>query len=205
MTNGFNSKKHWEDIYSKKQLTEVSWYQPMPHTSLDLIAALNLNKDAPIIDIGGGDGFLLDNLLQLGYTNITVLDISANAIDRAKKRLGDQADNVHWIVSDITSFIPDSQYEVWHDRAVFHFLTTKNDIEQYKSALNTGLATSGHLIIGTFSEKGPLKCSGIPISQYAQNELIDCFHELNEVKTFNEDHHTPFDTIQHFTFGVFRR
>jgi 2-polyprenyl-3-methyl-5-hydroxy-6-metoxy-1,4-benzoquinol methylase len=205
MAAEFDRKNHWENIYSKKLLTEVSWYQPTPQTSLDLIAKLNLDKDASIIDIGGGDGYLVDHLLDLGYTDITVLDISVNAIERAKKRLGSRASEVKWIVSDITSFQPEKEYDVWHDRAVFHFLTSESDIKKYQTSLESGLASDGYLVIGTFSDNGPLKCSGIEISQYAQNELIACFNELTPIKTFNQDHPTPFDTIQNFTFGVFRR
>ena len=126
------NKKHWENIYATKGMQEVSWYQKSPQTSLNLISQLQLSKHASIIDIGAGDSFLVDELLKLGYTNISVLDISVNAIKRAKKRLGELAKNVKWIVTDITEFNPTEKYDLWHDRAVFHFLTQEKDINIYK-------------------------------------------------------------------------
>jgi len=184
----FNRKNHWETIYDTKALNEVSWYQPLPKTSLDFIESNALTKDAAIIDIGGGDSFLADHLLELGYTNITVLDISEKAINRAKKRLGDKAENVKWIVSDITLFNPTEKYAVWHDRAVFHFLTDTSDIEKYKQIAASAIADNGKMLIGTFSESGPKKCSGIEIKQYSANllqetfktdfKVIECFVQL---------------------------
>ena len=144
-------KEHWEKIYSEKELTEVSWYQPTPETSIQLIVE-NSSKDDAIIDIGAGDSFLVDNLLELGYTNISVLDISANAISRAKKRLGDKADLVTWIISDVTEFIPTTEYDLWHDRAAFHFLRDEVDVKCYKNAVNKGLSQNGNVIIGAFSD-----------------------------------------------------
>jgi SAM-dependent methyltransferase len=198
-------KSHWENIYNTKALTEVSWHQPTPQTSLDLIAKANHPKNASIIDIGGGDSFLVDHLLEAGYTDVTVLDISAKAIERAKERLGSKANLVKWIVSDITSFAPETTYDIWHDRAAFHFLNSLDDVVKYKDIIEKGTNEHSTVIIGAFSENGPLKCSGIEITQYSEDGFESTFEgvmELSEV--VNVDHKTPFDTIQNFNFGVFK-
>ncbi|MGE0562705.1 MAG: trans-aconitate 2-methyltransferase [Flavobacteriales bacterium] len=202
----FNKKQHWENIYQTKQLTEVSWYQPTPQTSLDFIQQFNLPPSAKIIDIGGGDSFLVDHLLKLGYTHITVLDISEAAINRAKSRLGNLSKNVTWIVSDITEFNPTEKYDIWHDRAAFHFLTNDTDIKNYLEVVDKGIATGGNLIIGTFSEQGPLKCSGIEIKQYSEDTLINRFKPTFEkLNCLTINHQTPFNTIQNFTFCTFKK
>ena len=199
-------KKHWENIYQTKQLNEVSWFQPVPQTSLNLISKYVKSKDAAIIDIGGGDSFLVDHLLELGYTNISVLDISEAAIERAKIRLGENANKVSWIVSDISKFEPTEKYDFWHDRAAFHFLTDKEDINRYISTVNKAITTNGILTIGTFSESGPKKCSGIEITQYTEESLANLFpNEFEKIESFYVDHPTPFDTVQNFVFGVFRK
>jgi 2-polyprenyl-3-methyl-5-hydroxy-6-metoxy-1,4-benzoquinol methylase len=202
----FNRKNHWESIYQTKQLNEVSWYQPVPQTSLDLISKYVKSYDAKIIDIGGGDSFLVDHLLQLGYTNISVLDISEAAIERAKIRLGENTNKVSWIVCDISKFEPTEKYDFWHDRAAFHFLTDKEDINRYISTVNKAITTNGILTIGTFSESGPKKCSGIEITQYTEESLANLFpNEFEKIESFYVDHSTPFDTVQNFVFGVFRK
>lgn len=201
----FDRKNHWETIYGSKSLSEVSWYQPVPETSLEFIQA-NAKKDDAIIDIGGGDSFLADHLLELGYTNISVLDISEKAIERAKARLGKKAENVKWIVSDITQFVPAETYNIWHDRAVFHFLTAPADIEKYTENAVLALSENGKMIIGTFSESGPNKCSGIEIKQYSANLLQDSFKaDFNSIECHFENHTTPFDTIQNFVFCSFEK
>jgi SAM-dependent methyltransferase len=197
-------KEHWENIYSTKAMTEVSWFQEVPETSLELIKRVAKNKDASIIDIGGGDGFLVDELIQLGYNNITVLDISENAINRAKARIGKLAEKVKWIVSDITEFVPTEKYDVWHDRAVFHFITQGEDINSYKELV--GSAISGYFILATFSDEGPNKCSGLEICKYSELDLQKQFEEaFNVVDSFKENHNTPFGTTQNFTFSVFQK
>jgi 2-polyprenyl-3-methyl-5-hydroxy-6-metoxy-1,4-benzoquinol methylase len=196
-------KSHWENIYSTKNLNEVSWYQPTPETSLDFIKKLNLNLDANIIDIGGGDSFLVDNLIQLGYINITVLDISEKAIERAKERLGNNAQNVKWIVLDINDFEPTETYDLWHDRAAFHFLTGLKEINHYTKIVTQHLNLNGYVILGTFSKKGPLKCSGISITQYNVEDLITTFRDLRLIESKAIEHATPFDTTQNFTFACF--
>lgn len=204
--NEFDRKSHWENIYNTKNLNEVSWYQPTPETSLEFITNGNLPLDAKIIDIGGGDSFLVDHLLELGYSNVSVLDISSKAIERAKQRLGEKASKVTWIVSDICEFQTVEKYDLWHDRAAFHFLTNDYDIQRYLEKVNQFISQNGLLVIGTFSETGPLKCSGIEIKQYSMDDLKNVFSEDFEcLNCFKTDHLTPFDTIQSFTFCLFRR
>ena len=197
-------KEHWENIYATKALHELSWFQKVPTTSLELIKKVAKNKQDAIIDIGGGDGFLVDNLLQLGYTDITVLDISKNAIDRAKDRLGKLAEKVKWIVADITKFVPKQEYVIWHDRAVFHFLTQKKEKENYRELVNS--AVSGYFILATFSDQGPNKCSGLEICNYT-NQDIQAFFYINfrMISSFNCNHPTPFGTYQNFIFLVLNK
>tara|TARA_Y100000385_G_scaffold182894_1_gene188935 strand:- start:607 stop:1227 length:621 start_codon:yes stop_codon:yes gene_type:complete len=197
-------KSHWDRIYDSKQMNEVSWFQESPSTSIDLIKSFNLDLNASIIDVGGGDGFLVDHLLMMGFKNITVLDISSSAINKAKKRLGNNSSLVEWIVSDISKFIPNKKYDLWHDRAAFHFLTESNEIKHYIRSTELHIKQNGNLIIGTFSENGPLKCSGIRITQYSQISLSELFNDMFKVKeSFQTDHKTPLNTIQNFTFCSF--
>lgn len=187
-------------------MNEVSWFQQEPTTSLTLIQKNTQSKDDAIIDIGGGDGFLVDNLLEMGYTNITILDISANAINKAKERLGINADKVKWIVSDITEFIPIEKYDIWHDRAVFHFLTQKKDIAYYKTIVNENISDNGHLILATFADDGPEKCSGLKVCRYSEKDMDNSFSIVFKVKeSFKYKHLTPFGTIQNFIFSVFSK
>ncbi len=202
----FDRKKHWENIYQTKQINEVSWFQPSPETSLDFIRQFNVPTTAKIIDIGGGDSFLVDHLLDLGYQDITVLDISEAALDRAKQRLGDRATRVKWIVADAATFKPTEKYDFWHDRATFHFLTQEQEISNYLDTAQKSIKQTGILVIGTFSEKGPKKCSGIEIKQYSETtmtERLKLFFE--KIKCITIDHKTPFDTIQNFVFCCFRK
>jgi len=202
----FDRKNHWENIYETKSLDEVSWYQPTPSTSLDFIKESNVPFSAKIIDIGGGDSYLVDHLLNLGYTDLTVVDISAKAIERAKKRLEDRANKVKWIVADASNFTPPEQYDLWHDRAAFHFLTKTDEIESYIISAAKGVKSNGVLIIGTFSEDGPLKCSGIDIKQYTEASMTDCFSDnFNKTNCLNYNHPTPFDTTQNFVFCSFMK
>lgn len=198
------NKKHWETVYETKSPEQVSWTQEIPKTSLDFIQSFDLHKTAKIIDVGGGDSKLVDFLLEQGFENISVLDISKAALERAKKRLGKNADKINWIESDILDFKPNENYDVWHDRAAFHFLVTKAQIENYISIAQNSV--SGYLAIGTFSENGPKKCSGLEIKQYSENELTKTVENgFEKLKCVNEDHKTPFDTIQNFTFCSFKR
>lgn len=199
-----NTKNHWETVYTIKKPNEVSWTQEIPKTSLDFIKSFNLPKSASIIDIGGGDSNLVDFLLAEGYTDITVLDISAASLERAKIRLGENSSKVTWIVSDITQFEPERKYQIWHDRATFHFLTSIDQIQEYLKIANT--AINGFLAIGTFSENGPTKCSNLNIQQYSETDLQAAFKEgFSKIRCIKEDHITPFETIQNFTFCSFRK
>ncbi len=197
------AKKHWETVYETKQPNEVSWTQEIPKTSLDFIHSFNCPKTAKIIDVGGGDSKLVDCLLDEGYQNITVLDISEKALERAQKRLGEKAKLVTWIASDIENFEPKEKYDIWHDRATFHFLTTKNQVTKY--LLIAKKAITGFLTIGTFSENGPKKCSGLEIKQYSENELQTVLNDgFQKIKCITENHITPFNTSQNFLFCSFK-
>ncbi|MBF2709887.1 class I SAM-dependent methyltransferase [Flavobacterium soyangense] len=199
-----NRKNHWETVYETKQPNEVSWTQENPKTSLDFIRETHLGKLAKIIDIGGGDSKLVDFLLEEGYENITVLDISEKALERAKKKLGKNAEKVNWIVSDVTEFKPETTYDIWHDRATFHFLTTEQQVKKYVEI--TKKFVGGFLVIGTFSDQGPKKCSGLDIKQYSEMELENQFsNNFKKLKCITEDHITPFETKQNFTFCVFKK
>ncbi len=201
-----DKKAHWENVFSTKTEKEVSWYQEYPKTSVDFITALQLPLDAKIIDIGGGDSYLMDALLDLGYTNLTLLDISAKAIERIKSRLGDNASKVTFIVSDILDFEPSERYDFWHDRACFHFLTQSDDVANYSKIVSQAVAHDGKLFIGTFSDEGPKKCSGLEITQYNMESLRLVFERDFELSgCFTEEHPTPFDTTQNFLFCGFNR
>ena len=199
-------KEHWDNIYQNKELKDVSWYQPTPTTSLDFLKEFNITTDKKIIDVGGGDSFLVDNLLNLGYKDITVLDISKDSLERAKKRLGENSDKVKWIVTDAATFKPSEKYDFWHDRAAFHFLTQDNEIENYINTIQQSITLNGILVIGTFSEQGPKKCSGIEVKQYSEKTMAKRLEKYFEkVKCIVVDHQTPFDTIQNFIFCSFKK
>ncbi len=202
----FDRKKHWENIYKTKELKDVSWFQPTPETSLNFFKQFSVPTTAKIIDIGGGDSFLVDNLLDLGYVDITVLDISEASLDRAKLRLGDRASKINWIVADAATFKPSEKYDFWHDRAAFHFLTQESEISNYLDTVQKSIKPTGILVIGTFSENGPKKCSGIEIKQYSETTMTDRLKMFFEkIQCINVDHKTPFDTIQNFVFCSFRK
>jgi len=204
--DNFDRKNHWENIYSTKDLKDVSWYQPTPTTSLEFLKQFNIGITAKIIDVGGGDSFLVDHLLNMGYQDITVLDISEASLNRAKQRLGNKAANVKWIVADAATFKSTEQYDFWHDRAAFHFLTQDNEIDNYINTIRQSLKTSGVLVIGTFSEQGPKKCSGIEIKQYSETTMTQRLQTFFEkIKCISVDHRTPFDTIQNFIFCSFKK
>lgn len=196
-------KNHWETVYRTKNPDELSWTQDVPKTSLELIQAINLDKSAKIIDVGGGDGKLVDFLLNEGFENITVLDISRKAIERAQSRLGDKARKVTWVECDITDFYPEERYDVWHDRAAFHFLTEEDQIQAYVNLAEK--AVLDYLILGTFSENGPKKCSGLDIKQYNEVQMAETFQNFTKISCRTLDHTTPFGTKQNFTFCSFKR
>ncbi|MDH7460255.1 class I SAM-dependent methyltransferase [Chitinophagaceae bacterium 26-R-25] len=199
-------KAHWENVYHTKRPDEVSWTQPIPETSLKTIRSWNIPKSAAIIDVGGGDSMLPDFLLNEGYENITVLDISAAAIDRVKERLGANADKINFVVSNILDFTPTEKFDVWHDRAAFHFLTDPNDIAKYVTITEKYIEPNGKMMIATFSTQGPLKCSGLTIHQYDPQTLAETFSiGFTPIDHHFENHRTPFNTEQNFLFASFKR
>ena len=197
---------HWQNVYNKKNENEVSWYQKSPKLSLEFVKSLNLSLDAEIIDIGAGESRLVDNLLEMGFVNLSVLDISSKSIEKTKKRLGLKSKLVNWIVSDINNFNPTKKYDLWHDRAAFHFLKDSVEIDNYVKLVKSSLHNQGDLIIATFSENGPLKCSGLEVSRYSENSISDLFNDDFElIKSQKSIHKTPFSTSQEFLFSKFKK
>jgi 2-polyprenyl-3-methyl-5-hydroxy-6-metoxy-1,4-benzoquinol methylase len=201
-----DKKNYWEDIFSKKEIDQVSWYQQTPQQSLDFVQQLALPKTASIIDIGGGDSLFVDHLLRMGFSNITVLDISEGAINKAKNRLGNNAAKVNWIVTDILDFKSDVKFDCWHDRAAFHFITKSREVKDYLSIAQQHIKPNGKLIIGTFSTGGPEKCSGLPVKQYNENLITVTLQKwFKKIRCITTDHVTPFRTIQNFIFCSFQK
>ncbi|PZU93207.1 MAG: SAM-dependent methyltransferase [Pseudanabaena sp.] len=200
----FEIKLHWQNVYQQKSPLEVSWYQKEPKLSLEMILSTEVAEDTAIIDVGGGTSVLVDYLLQSGYRDLTVLDISAIALAKSKQRLGKLADQIHWVETDVTRFKPPRQYSVWHDRAVFHFLTEQSDRNKYIDRLKSGLCKGGHLIIATFAIGGAQRCSGLEIVQYnaekIQLELGTDFALVNEK---SDIHITPSQQEQKFAYFHF--
>jgi len=193
---------HWEKIYAEKAPSEVSWYRPHLETSLSLIEQTASGRSASIIDVGGGESTLVDDLLSRGFENITVLDISQNAIDANRKRLGNAAERVHWLVADITKVELDpSAYDVWHDRAVFHFLTAASDRVAYVHQVAHAVKHGGHVIVSTFGPEGPTRCSGLDVARYDAESLHREFGvHFRMLGSSRELHRTPFGTIQQFLY-----
>lgn len=197
---------HWQNVYATKGETEVSWFQASPAISLEMIRAASPDRAAAIIDIGGGASRLVDALLQDGYRNLAVLDVSANALDVAKKRIGATASTVDWIVADATTWRPAKTWDVWHDRAAFHFLTDPHDRAAYVERLRSAVAPGGQVIIATFAPDGPEKCSGLPVQRHDSASLsAELGPEFELVETRSETHHTPWHSTQAFQFSRFRR
>jgi 2-polyprenyl-3-methyl-5-hydroxy-6-metoxy-1,4-benzoquinol methylase len=199
-----NRKDHWERVYQKHAPTEVGWYQAYPETSLKLIKNTGVGHDSRIIDVGGGTSKLSEQLLHQGYKELTVLDISSNSIKKAKSQLGEKSCRINWIECDVTRYGFKEQYDVWHDRAVFHFLTKIEDRKGYVNSLDIALKLNGHLIIGTFSLEAPPKCSGLPVVRYSPETLLNELRDnFNLVETLVEDHATPSGVKQNFIFCRF--
>jgi len=197
---------HWNDTYSAKADNQVSWFQVRPERSLELIAAAAPDRAAPIIDIGGGASRLADTLLGLGYSDITVLDIAATGLSRTKARLGAQADKLSWIVADVTQWQPSRIWQVWHDRAVFHFLTEAEAQDAYIAALKRGTAAGSSVIIATFALNGPERCSGLSVQRYSPATLATRLGaDFALYAESEESHATPFGTTQPFQYAAFRR
>jgi SAM-dependent methyltransferase len=197
---------HWQNVYQTKGEREVSWFQESPATSLDLIRATDVADDASIVDIGGGTSRLVDALLMKGFSAITVLDISERALARAKGRLGAAGEKVKWIAADVTAWQPPQTYDVWHDRAAFHFLTEASDRGAYAARVLQAVRPGGHVIIGTFALDGPERCSGLPVVRHdpaSIGKMLGPAFRLVEDR--RHAHHTPMGTIQHFQFSRFQR
>lgn len=201
-----NTKEHWEDVWTRKRSNEVSWYQKEPKTSIDLILSTNPSKDIKIIDVGGGDSNLVDKLLDHDFKNITVLDVSSKALEKAKARLGKKAEMVKWIECDVRQYDSNDEYDIWHDRALLHFLTYEEDLKQYAQLVRKHVKHGGYLIISTFSTKGPMMCSGLDTKQYSEESMKKLFSNgFEHIKSFEEEHMTPFGKTQNFICSVFRK
>jgi ubiquinone/menaquinone biosynthesis C-methylase UbiE len=201
------SKTHWEEVYETKDSTKVSWFQENPDLSLQLIDDTCVGSLAQVIDVGGGASTLVDNLLDRNYQNITVLDISASALQVAQERIGSQANLVTWLDADITQIqLPYQFYDVWHDRAVFHFLTRASDRQKYVEAVMHSVKAGGHVIVATFDIDGPSRCSGLEIVRYNSDSLHNEFGDkFNLVHSTGESHETPFGTEQKFIYCYCRK
>jgi len=201
------NKDHWENVYTSKPVQGVSWFQQHAELSLNLIRRTGVSKDASIIDVGGGASTLVDDLLVMGYTSLTVLDLSVAALAAAQKRLGVRADEVKWLVADITNVeLPKRAFDVWHDRAVFHFLITAEQRQAYIETVKHAVKPGGHVIIATFAEDGPTQCSGLPVMRYSADALQVEFGEGFGLEAHTkEEHSTPFETTQRFVYCYLRK
>lgn len=201
-----DSRAHWDDTYTAKADTQVSWYQPTPQRCLALVKAAAPSLAAAIIDVGGGASRLVDGLLADGYSDLAVLDVSEVALSRSKARLGPLAHKVSWIVADITQWQPQQTWDVWHDRAVFHFLTDPSAQDSYLAALKRGTKAGSAVIMATFALTGPEKCSGLPVQRYSAATLAARLgSDFALYAEATETHATPFGTIQEFSYAAFRR
>lgn len=201
-----NRQAHWQRVYKERGENQVSWFQERPTISLELIEAAGLDRSSAIIEIGGGASRLVDVLGETGYRDLTVLDVSESAVSIAKMRLGERAAMVKWIVADVTQWQPTRSYNLWHDRAAFHFLTDESDRSAYIDRLTKAVRPRGHAIIGTFALDGPERCSGLPVVRYDATQLsatLTTAFALVDMR--RDDHKTPWGAIQHFQFSVFRR
>ncbi|WP_020162958.1 class I SAM-dependent methyltransferase [Methyloversatilis discipulorum] len=201
------AKTHWEAVYAQRTPDSVSWFQPHAEHSLELIARAGLTRDAAIIDVGGGASTLADDLLTRGYHDLTVLDLSAAALAAAQVRLGDDARRVSWVEADITAVdLPRQRYDLWHDRAVFHFLTDAAQRHAYVERVLQSVKPGGHVIVATFAEDGPDRCSGLPVMRYGADTLHAEFGAPFELLEHSrETHHTPGGAVQQFVYCYCRR
>ena len=202
-----NKQQHWENVYRTKARDEVSWFREHLDTSLRMITNTGVGKDAAIIDVGGGNSTLVDDLLDHEFIDVSVLDISGKAISDSKKRLGKKAEKLNWIVADITSVdLPADHYDVWHDRAVFHFLTDTEDRRKYVELVMRSLKQGGHIIVASFGLEGPQKCSGLDVVRYSPETMHDEFgNSFDLVESVGETHNTPFGTTQDFVYCYCRK
>jgi len=203
--NDVSRKNHWEKVYTTKAENEVSWFQEAPAPSLELIKLVGAIRSSAIIDIGGGASRLVDSLVSQGYEDVTVLDLSAAALASARSRMGGKANQATWIAADVTTWEPSRTYDVWHDRAAFHFLTDPNDQAAYVARLRHALRLGGHAIIGTFALDGPERCSGLAVSRYDATSLAATLGGgFKLIDTLRHEHTTPWGVTQRFQFSTFR-
>lgn len=201
-----NRKAHWDTVYTTKSENEVSWFQENPAPSIELIDLARPTSASAIVDIGGGASRLVDSLVAGGFNHVTVLDISGAALEAAKARLGESASRVQWIIADVTKWYPMQIYDIWHDRAAFHFLTDPADRAAYVTRIKQAVKPGGHVIIGTFAIDGPEKCSGLPVHRYDAASLAKELGEGFELMdSRRHDHSTPWNSAQRFQFCIFRR
>lgn len=200
-------KGHWEGIYRTKGAKDVSWFAPHLAKSLEIILSMGIKKSDPIIDVGAGASTLVDDLVREGFSDITALDISEESLGIARKRLADKAAQIHWIADDITrTNFPKGHFALWHDRAVFHFLTNEADRQKYRQLLTDSLKPKGYAILSTFSLDGPPKCSGLDVVRYSPKTLsLELGAAFELLRSFQENHKTPFDTTQRFNYCVFQK
>lgn len=197
-----NPRDHWENVYQTKQPDAVSWFQEHATRSLEIIQSIDASRDAHIIDVGGGASTLVDDLLSDGFEHVSVLDLSASALEVARKRLGKTGDQVVWIAGDIRNVnLPEHAFEIWHDRAVFHFLTEPADRADYVRQVMRAVKPGGHVIVATFAPDGPEQCSGLPVVRYSPEQLHGEFGPAFELlEKASEEHKTPWGTMQHFVY-----
>lgn len=204
--NENDREAHWQNVYATKAEMEVSWFQADPAPSLDMIAATGISTDAAAIDVGGGASRLVDSLLDKGFGNVAILDLSAKALEATKHRLGQRGHDVDWIVADITTWNPSHTFDLWHDRAAFHFLTDRADRDAYIARLKAAVRPGGHAIIATFAPDGPERCSGLPVVRYDPVTLAATLGpEFQLIESRRLDHLTPAGSTQRFQFSRFRR
>ncbi len=196
------AREHWSAVYRNRAEQEVSWFQRQPTMSMRLLVHAGLTADSSVIDVGGGASTLVDHLLERGVRDVTVLDVAAPALQAARYRLGDAAGPVTWLVRDLLDWRPDRRYTLWHDRAVFHFLTDPEDRARYAAILGQALQPGGHVVIATFAEDGPDRCSGLPVARYGPATLAAEFPDLSVSRAEREEHRTPSGIIQPFTWLV---
>jgi 2-polyprenyl-3-methyl-5-hydroxy-6-metoxy-1,4-benzoquinol methylase len=201
-----SDQAHWDSIYAAKSEAEVSWFQETPTPSLELLGLIGVQPSFAIIDIGGGESHLVDSLLARGLENITVLDLSAKALAKTRARLGDSGNKVKWIVADVTEWQPSETYDVWHDRAAFHFLIQQSEQVAYVQRLKAALRRGGHVIIGTFALDGPERCSGLPVTRHSAESIgVLLGADFVLIDSRQHEHKTPWRTVQRFQFSTFRR
>ncbi len=199
-------REHWQKIYEEKAEDEVSWFQGRPAISLDLLARTGVGPAARIVDVGGGASRLVDALLERGHEAVTVLDVAPAALARAQARLGERASRVTWVPADVRTWRPAVPFDVWHDRAVFHFMVRAEDREAYRATLSLALRRGGHAIVATFASDGPERCSGLPVARWEPETLArELGPELRLVEAVREEHVTPAGKIQRFQFSRFVR